>query len=46
LIINADAHRAEDVARNFDRAITLAQSAGYSRAVKYARRARIEFPIG
>ena len=46
LIINADAHKAEDVARNFDRARELAQSAGYSRLVKYEKRKRIEIPLG
>ena len=45
LIINADAHAAEDLIRNFDRARQLAVSAGYTELVRFDQRRRISFPL-
>lgn len=45
LVINADAHRSEDVASDFDRATTLAREAGYTELVRFSRRERFSFPL-
>jgi histidinol-phosphatase (PHP family) len=45
LIINADAHSAEDLIRNFDRARQLAVSAGYTELVRFDQRRRISYPL-
>jgi histidinol-phosphatase (PHP family) len=45
LIVSADAHAAENVIRNFDRARRLAVEAGYTELVRYNRRKRFSYPI-
>jgi histidinol-phosphatase (PHP family) len=45
LIISADAHTAENVVRNFDRALRLAVDAGYTELVRYDRRRRFSYRI-
>jgi histidinol-phosphatase (PHP family) len=45
LIINADAHSADAVVRNFDRARRLALEAGYTELVRFERRKRFTYPI-
>ena len=40
LVINADAHRADNLVRHFDRARSLAVEAGYSELVSFKRRRR------
>jgi histidinol-phosphatase (PHP family) len=45
LIISADAHTAENVTRNFERALRLAVDAGYTELVRYNRRKRFSYPI-
>lgn len=46
LLINADAHSADNIIRNFDRARELAASAGYNELVRYDKRQRIPYPLG
>jgi histidinol-phosphatase (PHP family) len=45
LVINADAHRAEDVVNHFDRARTLAAEAGYTELVCFRGRQRFAHPL-
>jgi histidinol-phosphatase (PHP family) len=45
LLINADAHRADHLARHFDRARALAREAGYKELVRYERRQRFAMPL-
>jgi histidinol-phosphatase (PHP family) len=45
LIINSDAHTAENVIRNFERARRLAMEAGYTELVRYDHRKRFSYPI-
>jgi histidinol-phosphatase (PHP family) len=45
LIINADAHKAEDLAGHFDRARALAAEAGYSELVRFHQRRRFSYPL-
>jgi histidinol-phosphatase (PHP family) len=45
LLINADAHFAEFLTRNFDRARTLAREAGYTELVRYEARRRSPVPL-
>lgn len=45
LLINADAHSAKHVARDFDRARALAHKAGYNSLVRYERRKRFAIPL-
>jgi histidinol-phosphatase (PHP family) len=45
LLINADAHNADNVARNFDRARSLAADAGYTETVRYEKRNRFSIPL-
>lgn len=45
LVINADAHSAKNVAKNFDRARALALEAGYTRVVRYENRTRSTTPL-
>jgi histidinol-phosphatase (PHP family) len=45
LIVSADAHTAENVTRNFERAHRLAIQAGYTECVRYNRRKRSSYPI-
>jgi histidinol-phosphatase (PHP family) len=40
LVINTDSHKAEDVARNFDRARRMALQAGYTELVRFEQRNR------
>jgi histidinol-phosphatase (PHP family) len=45
LVINADAHDAADVIRNFERARLLAVDAGYTELVRFERRKRFAYPL-
>jgi histidinol-phosphatase (PHP family) len=45
LLINADAHHADHVARDFARARRLAAESGYTEVVRYERRRRIPCPL-
>lgn len=45
LLINADAHNAEDTARYFDRARALAADAGYTELVRFDKRRRLAYPL-
>lgn len=45
LLINADAHAAEDVAKHFDRARQLAAAAGYSELVRLEKRRQFTYPL-
>lgn len=45
LVINADAHRAQDVAAHFTRARTLALAAGYTSVCGYRQRERFSIPL-
>ncbi len=45
LIISADAHNANDVAKNFDRARQLAMDAGYTELVRFDQRNRFSYPL-
>jgi histidinol-phosphatase (PHP family) len=45
LIVSADAHTAENVTRNFERARRLAVEAGYTELVRYNHRKRFSYPI-
>lgn len=45
LLINADAHFPEFLARDFDRARDLAREAGYTELVRYERRERFPLPL-
>jgi histidinol-phosphatase (PHP family) len=45
LVINADAHRPDDVVRHFDRARLLARAAGYTEVVRFERRQRFSYPL-
>jgi histidinol-phosphatase (PHP family) len=45
LIINSDAHTAENVTRHFDRALKLAMKAGYTELARYDRRKRFTYPM-
>jgi histidinol-phosphatase (PHP family) len=46
LLINADAHSANDITRHFDRARALAASAGYTELVRFEKRRRFPYPLG
>lgn len=46
VLINADAHFAEFLTRDFDRARILAREAGYSELVRYERRQFFPVPLG
>ncbi|NLT68262.1 MAG: histidinol-phosphatase [Acidobacteria bacterium] len=45
LLINADAHSADNVARNLDRGRELAEAAGYREVVAYQNRKRLTIPL-
>ncbi|HSW40505.1 MAG TPA: histidinol-phosphatase HisJ family protein [Acidobacteriota bacterium] len=45
LIINDDAHAANEVGRNFDRALRLARRAGYKELVRFEQRRRYSYPL-
>jgi histidinol-phosphatase (PHP family) len=45
LVINSDAHTADDVVRNFERARRLAVDAGYAELVRFERRKRFFYPL-
>jgi len=45
LVINSDAHSSSDVTRNFDRACSLAASAGYTDLVRFESRRRFSYPL-
>jgi histidinol-phosphatase (PHP family) len=45
LVINADAHRAQELIRYFDRAHALAAEAGYSELVRFQQRRRFAYPL-
>jgi histidinol-phosphatase (PHP family) len=46
LLINADAHLASHIIRNFDRARELATAAGYTELVRFEKRQKFSYPIG
>jgi histidinol-phosphatase (PHP family) len=45
LVINSDAHAADEVGRHFDRARQLALEAGYTELVRYEHRRRFSYPL-
>jgi histidinol-phosphatase (PHP family) len=45
LVINSDAHTADNVVRNFERAHRLAIEAGYTELVRFERRRRFSYPL-
>jgi histidinol-phosphatase (PHP family) len=45
LLINADAHSADDITRHFGRARELAASAGYTELVRFEKRQRFSYPL-
>ncbi|MFA6028438.1 MAG: histidinol-phosphatase HisJ family protein [Elusimicrobiota bacterium] len=45
IVINADAHEAENLSRGFVRARELARECGYTETVRYERRRRIAVPL-
>jgi histidinol-phosphatase (PHP family) len=45
LVINADAHKAEDLVCHFDRARALAAEAGYTELVRFHQRRRFSYPL-
>jgi len=45
LLINADAHYSNHVARDFEKARKLASAAGYSELVRYEKRKRFTYPL-
>jgi len=45
LLINADSHDADHVARDFDRARDAASVAGYTELVRYEKRRRFSYPL-
>jgi len=45
LVINSDAHTANNVARNFDRGRRLAAEAGYTELARFEKRKRFAYPI-
>lgn len=44
-LINADAHAPAFLTRDFDRAVALASSAGYTEVVRFAHRQRRAHPL-
>jgi histidinol-phosphatase (PHP family) len=44
-LINADAHAPAFLTRDFDRAVELARSAGYTEVARFARRQRRAHPL-
>jgi histidinol-phosphatase (PHP family) len=45
ITLASDAHRPEDVGRDFDAAVTLARRCGYTRVCRFSRRGREEMPL-
>jgi histidinol-phosphatase (PHP family) len=45
LVINSDAHSADDIARNFDRGLQMAAAAGYTELVRFESRKRFSYPL-
>jgi histidinol-phosphatase (PHP family) len=45
LVINSDAHAADHLTRNFERARSLAIAAGYAELVRFERRRRFAYPL-
>ena len=46
LLINSDAHRPDDVAADFDKAVALAKDCGYASTLRFSRRQRSAVPLG
>lgn len=46
IVISSDAHRPDDVGRDFERAETLARQAGFRQTVRFSGRERILVPLG